>query len=184
MTLFKKMTFCLTAGALIVAAGSVMPAAAQQPGNPPAAASAESGSPAPTQRQLDWKAAKAERRAIFGENMLLSKKQAQGFWPLYDQYEAQMDRIEQRHVREVRDFSKSALTLTDDQATQKLDEVMSIAQSRLDVQKAFIPKFRAVLGSIQTTRFYQIDNKLRALLQAQIAQMVPLATPPNKLTKN
>ncbi|HLH77536.1 MAG TPA: hypothetical protein VKV28_12075 [Candidatus Binataceae bacterium] len=139
-------------------------------------------SPAPmTQRQLDWKAAKAERKAVFGENMLLNKKEEATFWPLYNQYEAAMDKIELRHVQEVREFSKNATSLTDAQATQKLDEVMAIAQDRLNVQKRFIPKFRAALGPIKTTRFFQIDNKLRALLQAQIAQMVPLATPPGAL---
>lgn len=184
MISLKKLTVCLAASTLIAGLSMSRPAMAQQSSNSSTMTKAEGGAQAPTQRELDWKAAKAERRAIFGENMLLSKTQSQGFWPLYDQYEAQMDKIEQRHVREVRDFSKNATKLTDDQATQKLNEVMAIAQDRLNVQKAFIPKFRAVLGPIQTTRFYQIDNKLRALLQAQIAQMVPLATPPNKLTQN
>jgi hypothetical protein len=134
-----------------------------------------------TQRQLDWKAAKAERKAVFGENMLLTKKEEASFWPVYDQYEGAMDKIEMRHVEEVREFSKNATSLTGAQATQKLNEVMAIAQDRLNVQKRFIPKFLAVLGPIKTTRFFQIDNKLRALLQAQIAQMVPLATPPGVL---
>lgn len=175
MKLSQKLT-ALAACALIAGTVAARPARAQdQPASTPA-------SPAPlTQHQLDWKAAKAERKAVFGENMLLTKKEEAKFWPLYDQYEAAMDKIELRHVQEVREFSKNATSLTAAQATQKLDEVMAIAQDRLNVQKRFIPKFRVALGSIKTTRFFQIDNKLRALLQAQIAQMVPLATPPGAL---
>ena len=52
---------------------------------------------------------------------------------------------------------------------------MAIAQARLNVQKAYIPKFREAVSQVKTTRFFQIDNKLRAMVQCEIAQMVPLA---------
>lgn len=136
---------------------------------------------APSQRELNWKAARAERKTIFSQNMLLTKQEAKAFWPLFDKYEASMDKIEARHAREVRDFVKNAHNLTNAQATKKLDEVMAIQAARLKVQQEYVPKFRAILSSIKTTRFFQIDNKLRALVQCQIAQMVPLATPPGEL---
>ena len=60
-------------------------------------------------------------------------------------------------------------------AAYRLNEVMAISQSRLNVQSAYIPKFRAILSDVKVTRFFQIDNKLRALVQCQIAQLVPLA---------
>ena len=45
------------------------------------------------------------------------------------------------------------------------------------MQKEFVPKFRDAISSINTTRFYQIDNKLSAMIQCDIAQIVPLARP-------
>jgi hypothetical protein len=133
---------------------------------------------APSQRQLNIAAMRAERKAVVGANMPMTKDEEKAFWPMYDQYEAQMDKIEERHIKEVREFVASYNTLTDADATKKLDEVMSIQQARLNVQKVYIPKFRAVLSSIQTTRFFQVDGKIRALVQCQIAQMVPLAKAP------
>jgi hypothetical protein len=130
-----------------------------------------------SQKQLDIAAARAQRKAVVGQNMYLSADQGKVFWPLYDQYEAAMDKIEDRHIKEIKAYVKSYRTLTNDDATRKLDEVLKIQQARLNVQKAFVPKFRAVLPSIMVTRFYQIDNKLNALVQCDIAQMVPLAQP-------
>ncbi|MBE3604055.1 hypothetical protein IMX07_10515 [bacterium] len=147
------------------------PARAQDQSSAPAKAQDH----APTQKQLDIKAARAERKAIVGQNMDLTLAEAKGFWPLYDQYEAKMDKIEDRHIREVRDFARHYANLTEADAKKKLDETVAIAQDRIDVQKEFIPKFRAVLSQVKTTRFFQIDNKLHALVQCQIAQMVPLA---------
>jgi hypothetical protein len=134
---------------------------------------------APSQKQLDIAAIRAQRKAIVGANMKLTKDQAKVFWPLYEQYENEMDKVDKRHAQEIRDYAKNYLTLTNDQANQKLDEVMAVNQQRLDVQKDFIPKFRAALPGITVTRFFQVDNKLHALVQCQIAQLVPLASKPN-----
>ena len=149
--------------------GAVRPAAAQT-----------NSSSAKTQRQLDIAAARADRKAIIGANMNLTESQAKAFWPLYDAYEAKMDKLDDRHAAEVKAFAEHYQTLTDEDATKKLDEVIAIKQARLNVQKEFVPKFRAAVGSINTTRFYQIDNKLSAMIQCDIAQIVPLARPGSK----
>ena len=170
MRLAKYLTS--SAAALIactVALGA--PAFAQdQPGAMPSQA-------APSQKQLNIAAARAERKAVVGQNMNLTADENKAFWPLYDEYEARMDRVEDRHVREIKEFARHYQNLTDADARTKLDEVMAISQARLDVQKTYIPKFRAILSDVKVTRFFQIDNKLRALVQCQIAQIVPLAQP-------
>jgi hypothetical protein len=133
---------------------------------------------APTsQKQLDIAAAHAQRKATVGSNMNLTPSEATKFWPVYDAYEAKMDRIEARHVKELKDFADKYENLSDADASKKLDEVMAIQQTRLDVQKEFVPKFREALPGVKVTRFYQIDNKIQALIQCDIAQLVPLAHP-------
>ncbi|HEY2106567.1 MAG TPA: hypothetical protein VGH29_12315 [Candidatus Binataceae bacterium] len=143
-----------------------------------AIAAAQEG--APTQKQLDIAALRAQRKAVVGANMKLTPDQAKAFWPLYSQYEDAMDRVDKRHAREIKDYAKNYENLTDDQANRKLDEVMAVAQDRVNVQKQYIPKFRAALPGITVTRFFQVDNKLHALVQCQIAQLVPLASSPNQ----
>jgi len=162
MSLGKWVIGCVSASLALLAVGFIAPAMAKT-------------SSAPTQRQLDFEAMKAQRKAAIGQAMTLTDQEAQGFWPLYNAYEGKMDALEMRHAAEVRAFAKAFRNLTDADAKAKLDEVIAIAQARLDTQKEFIPKFRAVLSQIKTTRFFQIDNKLHAMVQCDIAQMVPLA---------
>src|SRR5271156_4300801 len=119
----------------------------------------------PSQKQLDSAAARAQRKATVGANMNLTADEASKFWPVYDAYEKSMDRIEDRHVKELKDFAARYNNFTDADAQKKLDEVMAIAQARLDVQKEFIPQFRDVISQVKVTRFYQIDNKIQALIQ-------------------
>jgi hypothetical protein len=133
------------------------------------------------QKQLDIAAARAQRKATVGANMNLTSDEAAKFWPVYDAYEAEMDKIEDRHVRELKEFAAKYQNYTDADAKAKLDEVMAIQQARLDVQKDFVPKFLAVVSQIKVTRFYQIDNKIQALIQCDIAQLVPLAASPSEM---
>jgi hypothetical protein len=167
MSLKKYMT--VSAAAVIVGAMAF---------STPLFAQDSSAAPAPgpsSQKQLDIAAARAERKAVVGQNMELTADESKAFWPLYDEFEGKMDKIEDRHVREIKDFAAKYQNLTNADAHKKLDEVMAIAQARLNVQSNYIPKFRAVLPDVKVTRFFQIDNKLRALVQCQIAQIVPLA---------
>ena len=159
MTLKNRLVI-VTATSLVVFALSIAPSFAQN-----------------SQKQLDIAAAHAQRKATVGANMNLTPDEAKKFWPVYDAYEAKMDKIEARHVKELKDFADKYENLSDADAGKKLDEVMAIAQSRLDVQKEFIPKFRDAIPGVKVTRFYQIDNKIQALIQCDIAQLVPLAHP-------
>lgn len=148
--------------------------------NRPAAAQGSSTESAKKQQQLDIKAARADRKAIVGANMKLNDAQTKAFWPLYDTYEAEMDKLDDRHAAEVKNYAQHYETLTDKDALDKLNEVIAIKQARLNIQKKYVPKFRNAIGDINATRFYQIDNKLRAMIQCDIAQIVPLARPGSK----
>src|SRR5215813_2970557 len=96
----------------------------------------------PSQKQLDLAAAKADQKALVGANMSLTPDESAKFWPLYEQYEAAMEKVEERHIKEVKDFAQSYDSLTEADAQKKLDEVIAIQQARLDTQKEYIPKFR------------------------------------------
>ncbi len=174
MKFAKYLTSATAIATFVCAAAFSIPVFAQDqpapPGGPPPAG-------APSQKQLDIAAARAERKAVVGQNMSLTDSESKAFWPLYDEYEGKMDKIEDRHVREIKEFASHFQNLTNVDARRKLNEVMAIAQARLNVQSQYIPKFRAILSDVKVTRFFQIDNKLRALVQCQIAQIVPLAQP-------
>ena len=64
-----------------------------------------------SQKQLDIAAARAQRKATVGANMNLTPGEASQFWPVYDSYEKSMDSIEDRHVKELKDFAAKDMNL-------------------------------------------------------------------------
>jgi Spy/CpxP family protein refolding chaperone len=135
-----------------------------------ARAIAQNAAPSPKQPNLTVE--RLQGRASLEKLMHFTPDEAKKFWPLYDQYEAEMEKIDARHLQELQNFGYANLSEKD--AADKLDEVIAIQQARVDTEKRFIPKFRAALSQVQVARFFQIDSKLRAMLQCDIAKAVPL----------
>ena len=47
----------------------------------------------------------------------------------------------------------------------------------LKIRKKYVRRFRKILPDIKVMRLYQIENKIRAEVDAALAIMVPLADP-------
>ena len=156
MTLKNRFAI-VTASSLVVCALGIAPSFAQT-----------------SQKQLDIAAAHAQRKATVGANMNLTPAEATKFWPVYDAYEAKMDKLEARHVKELKDFADKYENLSDADAGKKLEEVTAIQQGRLDIQKEFVPKFRDAIPGVKVTRFYQIDNKMDAVIRYDLASQIPV----------
>ena len=43
------------------------------------------------------------------------------------------------------------------------------------MKSTFVPRFGKVIPATQVARFFQIDNKLDAVINAELAKLIPLA---------
>ena len=116
MNLAKFLTASSAIAIIVCSVGCAAPAFAQDQSAPAAPVA-----PAASQKQLDIAAARAERKAVVGQNMALTDDESKAFWPLYDEYEGKMDRIEDRHVREIKEFASHFQNLTNPDARKKLN---------------------------------------------------------------
>jgi hypothetical protein len=116
----------------------------------------------------------SDRQAIVAANLPLTDDQAKVFWPMYREYRGEMEKVGDRLVELVLNYAKSSDTLTDAQATSMLDEFLAIQKDENKIRTAWVPKFRKGLPSKTVTRFYQIENKLDAILRFDAAAQIPM----------
>ena len=116
----------------------------------------------------------SDRQAIVAANLPLSEEQAKTFWPMYREYRGEMEKAGDRLVELVLGYAKNSDSLTDAQATTMLDDFLSIQKDENKIRTAWVPKFRKVLPSKSVTRFYQIENKLDAILRFDAAAQIPM----------
>lgn len=114
------------------------------------------------------------RRNVVAEVMNFSPEEAKKFWPLYNAYRSEMAKQGERMARLVADYAARFGTLQDRDAAAMTREYIDIDQKALDVKKAYLPKFDAILKPKQVARFFQTDQKLDAGIKFGMAKGVPL----------
>lgn len=125
-------------------------------------------------------AARAELQAgrdqIIREDLQLSEDELSGFWPVYQQYIADLSAVRERKSVLVRRFLEAYRSgeFTDEFAEWLIAENFLVKDAWLGVQRSYIDRFKAVLTLQQVARFYQLENKLDAEVDAQLALIVPL----------
>jgi hypothetical protein len=119
-------------------------------------------------------AIRAEKKVLIAENMQLTESEAKAFWPVYDEYETALKAIGDRTVKLIENYATIYQVMTDDGAAKLLKESMSIQSDRLKLQESYLPKFQKVLPAVKVARFYQIENKIRAVVDYDVASEIPL----------
>ena len=172
----RMIVLLMALGLAVSVAGGV---AAQQPTAP-----AQPGASAPQDADqedltsdiaLTRASIQLRRQAIVTAVMDLAPKEAETFWPLYREYRTEMAKVGDRVSKLLVDYTGQYDTLTDEQANQIMKEWISIEKAKTGVKDKYVARFKKILPARKAMRFFQADNKLDAVLNAQLASIVPLA---------
>jgi hypothetical protein len=119
---------------------------------------------------------KADKKLVVATNMELTESEAKGFWPVYDAYQKDLKKINQRAANLLESYAADfrGKSLTDDKAKKLIDEALAIDQAEADLKSTYAPKLGKVLPVKKVARYLQIENKIRAVIKYDIAQGVPL----------
>jgi hypothetical protein len=115
------------------------------------------------------------RQSYVTSAMDLEPKEAEAFWPLYREYREAMAKVNDRLARLLMGYLESYDDLTDETAGKLLNEYLSIERARNNVKQKYVSRFGKVLPTRKVARFFQVDNKLDAVVNAELARVVPLA---------
>ena len=135
--------------------------------------SAEEDEPADNMEILK-EAVKANKKLVITTNMKLTSTEAGNFWPVYDEYQKQLEKLTQQRIALIENYAKNYETMTDELALELLDTHMSIEAQRLSLQSVFVPKFKKVLPPIKVVRYFQCENKIAAIVNLELAGQIPL----------
>ena len=108
--------------------------------------------------------------------MELTETEAKGFWPIYDEYQKDLQKINRRIANLLDSYAADfrSKSLTDDKAKKLIDEAIAIEQAEVNLKSTYAPKLSKVLPIKKVARYLQIENKIRAVVKYDLAQGVPL----------
>ena len=119
---------------------------------------------------------KADKKLVVATNMELTESEAKQFWPIYDEYQKDLQKINRRIASVLESYAADFRnkSLTDDKAKKLIDEANAIEQAEVNLKSTFAPKLSKALPTIKVARYLQIENKIRAVVKYDLAQGVPL----------
>jgi len=117
---------------------------------------------------------KTDRQAVVALNMDLSEKQSEAFWPVYREYHEKRDELADRRVNMLMEFRDNQVGMTAAQAQQILKDAIDLEDKLNDLKHNYRADFEKVLGPRHALRYYQIENKLDAAINYELASVVPL----------
>ena len=115
-----------------------------------------------------------DRRELVKANMLLTNSEAARFWPIYDEYRAEMNKIGDKRVKLITDFAANRESMSEDEGMRLLNERLDIEKEKNDLRGDYVKKFNKELSARTTARFFQIDQKLDAAVEAVLSAKIPL----------
>ena len=116
---------------------------------------------------------RSQKKQIIAENMELSDAEAEKFWPVYDQYAADLSKIYDRKIALLKSYADSYDSMTGEQAEDYIRQRAEVEQSIMQLRLKYMPAFRKVLTGREMALFYQIDWRLGLAIDVQLIQ-VPL----------
>jgi hypothetical protein len=119
---------------------------------------------------------RSEKKQLVAANMDLTDVEAEKFWPVYDQYAADVAKINDTKAALIQEYLQTFDTMNGEQAESYIRKRAAVEESIMQLRLKYIPVFREVLSGRQTALFFQIDWRLGLIIDLQLAQM-PLIDP-------
>jgi hypothetical protein len=129
---------------------------------------------AQSQEELTNDVIKAQKKRIVGANMQLTEEEQKVFWPLYGDYQAELSKIEDQQIALITMYAENYQNLTDEKAQKILDQFLAVDDKALKVSRAHAKKFLKVLPAKHVARYFQVENKLDAIVNYDLARGIPL----------
>ena len=119
---------------------------------------------------------KADKKLVVAMNMELTESEAKSFWPIYEQYQKDLQKLNRRILNLLESYADDfrGKSFSDENAKKLIDEALAIEVAEANLKSAYAPKLSKALPVRKVARYLQIENKIRAVVRYDIAAGVPL----------
>jgi outer membrane murein-binding lipoprotein Lpp len=124
--------------------------------------------------ELMRKDIRSMRKQLIAANLKLTDDQATKFWPVYDEYIAELVKVNNTKYDLLKEYFDSYGTLTPEQADSMTKRLLDLDVSVAQLRQKYQPIVRAVLPAKETATFFQLDRRIAMMIDLQLASQIPL----------
>ena len=119
---------------------------------------------------------RADRTALITAGMNFTEKDGAAFWPIYQQYEYERYRLDDRRAAVIKQYTQKYPKLTDAEAKAMADQMLDCESRLAELKKKYYKKFNKVLPALTVTKFFQMERRIDLLMDMQVESALPPLT--------
>jgi len=117
---------------------------------------------------------RSQKKQLIAANLKLADDESTKFWPVYDQYTAELVKINDQKYALIKDYADSWGTMTDDQALSYIKRWLSVDEQVTALRAKYVPMVNKVLLGKKAATFFQLERRVQMMIDIQIASQLPL----------
>ena len=115
-----------------------------------------------------------QRKLVLAGELHLTPNESEAFWPIYNEYTAEITEIGDKKVSMITAYAENFDNITPEYADQMLKDYFDNEQQLLKLRKKYVKHFKKALPSVKVAKLYQIENKLNAVVDMELAAAIPV----------
>jgi Spy/CpxP family protein refolding chaperone len=119
---------------------------------------------------------RADRTALITTGMNFTDKDGAAFWPIYEQYEYERSRLDDRRAAVIKQYSQKYPNLADADAKAMADQMFDCESRLAELKKKYYKKFNKVLPALTVTKFFQLERRIDLMMDMQVEAVLPPLT--------
>jgi hypothetical protein len=128
-----------------------------------------------TDEQILLKRVMADKRSVYAASLALSDSESRAFWPIYDEYEAKVKKLDDRFLALVNRFASEYDTLSDSEAAEMLKEKMAIEKERMALKQSYTRRVAKAIPAKKALRYAQVETRIENMIRRDVYALIPLA---------
>jgi len=122
---------------------------------------------------------RSKRKQLIAANLQLTDAESTKFWPTYDQYIADLVKINNAKYALIKEYADTWGTMTDAQAISLTNRALAVDEQVAQLRIRYVPIFNQVLPGTKTATFFQLDRRIQAMIDLQLSSQLPLVQAQN-----
>ena len=115
-----------------------------------------------------------QKSQILGAVMQLDPDEAAKFWPIYNEYDTELTKLNNLRVANIQDYARNYDQMTDAKADELIKKAGDYRKQRTDLLMTYYERVKKSLGAIQAARFLQVEDQLLTIIDLQIQSALPI----------
>jgi hypothetical protein len=124
--------------------------------------------------ELIRKDVRRDKTQIMGAVMRLDPEDAAKFWPIYNEYDAELNKVNNLRSDNIQEYARTYAEMTDEKADELIKRALDYQRQRSDLLGRYYERVKEALDAINAARFVQIEHQLLMLIDLQIASSLPV----------